>query len=45
MRRLLVTVKEMDVAMARLEKGPTEAETPVEVFALKHVLPLPPLPA
>lgn len=45
MTRLLDTVSEMVVAMARLEKRQVEAETPAATLEPEYVLPLLPLPA
>lgn len=43
MSKLLDTIKEMVVAMSRMEKKPVEAKNPSEASELGHVPPLPPL--
>lgn len=42
MTRLLDMIKDMVVAVARLEKKPAEAQSPTATSELEHVLPQPP---
>lgn len=43
MTRLLNTVKEMAIVVAKMEKRPVEVETPIATFEPVHVLSQPPM--